>query len=84
VGDDRQFLFCQKLLGEIGSVRRGFVILKQPGVFSPKFGAISSQDLMHSPQNFAVESGIYGLAYLDKFCWIDGGISPEYFGYHLV
>jgi lipase chaperone LimK len=39
VGDDSQFLFRQKLLGEDGSVRLGVVMVKQPGLFSPKFEA---------------------------------------------
>jgi hypothetical protein len=34
-------LFRQKLLDEDGSVRRGVVMVKQPGLFSPKFGATS-------------------------------------------
>ena len=37
VGDDSHFVFRQKLLGEDGSVRRGIVMMKQPGLFSPKF-----------------------------------------------
>jgi hypothetical protein len=41
VGDDRNFVFRQKLLGEGGSVRRGVVMVKQPGLLSPKFGATS-------------------------------------------
>jgi hypothetical protein len=34
-------IFRQKLLGEDGSVRRVVVMVKQPGLFSPKFGATS-------------------------------------------
>jgi hypothetical protein len=30
-GYESHFLFCQKLLGEDGSVRRGVVMVKQPG-----------------------------------------------------
>jgi hypothetical protein len=41
VGDDSHFLFRQKLLGEDGSVRRGVVMVKQPGLFPPKFMATS-------------------------------------------
>jgi hypothetical protein len=37
-GDDSYFVFRQKLLGDYGSVRRGVVVVKQPGLFSPKFG----------------------------------------------
>jgi hypothetical protein len=40
-GDDSHFVFRQKLLGEGGSVRRSVVMVKQPGLFSPKFGATS-------------------------------------------
>jgi hypothetical protein len=92
VGGGRQtFAFRQKLLGEDGSVRRGIVMGKQPGLFSPKFGATSSHVLTQSPQNIAVhvEPGISSLACWDNFlcyhtCCKDGGISPEYFGYHLA
>jgi hypothetical protein len=35
VGDDSHFVFCQKLLSEDGSVRRGVVMAKQPGLFTP-------------------------------------------------
>jgi hypothetical protein len=40
-GDDRHFLFRQKLLGEDGSVKRDVVMVKQPGLISPNFGATS-------------------------------------------
>jgi hypothetical protein len=56
VGDDSHFVFHQKLLGEDGSVRRGAVMVKQPGLFSPKFGTKSSHVFMQSPQNVAVET----------------------------
>jgi hypothetical protein len=39
VKDDSHFASHHKLLGEDGSVRRGVVMVKQPGLFSPKFGA---------------------------------------------
>jgi len=67
VGDDSNVVFRQKLLGEDGSVRRGVVMVKQPGLFSPKYGATSSHVFMQSPQNFAVELGIHSLACSDKF-----------------
>ena len=67
MGDDRHFVFHQKLLGEDGSVRRGAVMVKQPGWFSPKFGVTSSHVFMQSPQNIAVEPGIPSLACWDKF-----------------
>jgi hypothetical protein len=38
LGDDNNFVFRQKLLGDDGSVRRGVVMVKQPGLVSPKFG----------------------------------------------
>jgi hypothetical protein len=66
VRDDSQFLFRQKLLGEDGSVRRGVVMVKQSGLFWPKFGATSSHVSMQSPQNVAVEHGIHNLASLDR------------------
>jgi len=52
VGDNSNFVFRQKLLGEDGSVRRGVVMVKQPGLFSLKLGAMSSHVCMQSPQNF--------------------------------
>jgi hypothetical protein len=64
VGADRHFVFRQKMLGEGGSVRWGVVMVKQSGLFSPKFGATSSHVFMQSPQNFAVEPGVHSLA-----CW---------------
>jgi len=67
VGDDSHFVFHQKLLGEDGSVRRGIVMVKQPGLFLPQFGATSSHVFMQSPQNVAVEPGIHSLACWDKF-----------------
>jgi hypothetical protein len=61
-GEDSRFFFRQKLLGEDGSVGRAVVIVKQPGLFSPKSGATSSHVFTQSPQNFAVEAGIqFGL-----------------------
>jgi len=36
LGNDRNFVFSQKLVGEDGSVRRGVVMLKQPGLFPAK------------------------------------------------
>jgi hypothetical protein len=66
VGDDSYFVFRQKLLGEDGSERRGVVMVKQPGLFSPKFGAASSHVLTQLQQNIAVEPGILSLACLDR------------------
>jgi hypothetical protein len=51
VEDDNHFVFRQKLLGEDGSVRRCVVMVKQPGLFSPKFGETSSHVFTQSPQN---------------------------------
>jgi hypothetical protein len=64
VGDDSHLVFRQKLLREDGSVRRGVVMVKQPGLFSPKFGATPSHVFTQLPQNIAVEPGIHSLA-----CW---------------
>jgi hypothetical protein len=70
-------------------VRRDVVMVKHPGLFSPKFGATSSHVLKNSPQNITVEPGIHiltfgGGASRYRNCCIDDGASPEYFGYHLV
>jgi hypothetical protein len=51
VGDDSHFVFRQKLLDEYGSVRRGVVVVKQPGLFLPKLGGTSSHVFTQSPQN---------------------------------
>jgi hypothetical protein len=64
VGDDSHLVFRQKLLGKYGSVRGGVVKVKEPGPFSPNFGATSSYVFTQSPQNVAVEPGINSLA-----CW---------------
>jgi hypothetical protein len=64
VGDDSHFVSRQKLLGGDGSVRRAVVMVKQSGLFPPKFGATSSHVFTQSPQNVAVEPGIHSLA-----CW---------------
>ena len=67
MGNNSNFVFRQKLVGEDGGVRRGVVMVKQPGVFSPKLGAMSSHFFTPSPQNFAAEPGIHSLACWDKF-----------------
>ena len=67
MGDKNNFVFRQKLVGEDGSVRLAFVVVKQPCLFSPKLGAMSSHFFKQSPQNFAVEPGIHSLACWDKF-----------------
>jgi hypothetical protein len=64
VGVDSHFMFRQKLLGESGCMRRGIVMLKQPGLFSPKFVATSWHVFTQSPQNFVVEPVIHSLT-----CW---------------
>ena len=66
-GDDSHFLFLQKLLGEDGSVRWEVVMVKQPGLFTPKLGATSSHVFTQSSQNVAVERGIHSLACWDNF-----------------
>jgi hypothetical protein len=45
-------------------VKRGVVIVKQPGLFSPKLGATSSHVFTQSPQSVKLEPGIHSLA-----CW---------------
>jgi hypothetical protein len=65
-GDENHFVFRQKLLGEDGSVTRSVVMVKQPGLFSPKLGATSSHVFTQSPQNVAVEHGIHSLACCDR------------------
>jgi len=67
VGDNRNSVCSQKLLGEDGSVSWCVVMVKQPGLFSPKLGTMSSHFFTQSPQNFAVEPGIHSLASWDKF-----------------
>jgi hypothetical protein len=42
-GDENHFIFRQKMLGEDRSVKWGVVMVKQPGLFSPKFRATSSR-----------------------------------------
>ena len=67
MGDNSNFLCSQKLLGEDDSVSRGVVMVKQPGLFSPNLGTMSSQFFAQSPQNFAAELGIHSLTSWDKF-----------------
>ena len=67
MGDNSNFVFCQKLVGEDGSVRRGIVMVKQPGLFSPKLGEMSTRFFTQCPQNFVVEPGIHSSACWDKF-----------------
>ena len=43
-------------------MRQGIVMVKEPGLFSPKCGATSSHVFMQLPQNVAVEPGIHSLA----------------------
>jgi hypothetical protein len=90
VGDYRHFVFRQNLLGKDGSVRRGVVMLKYPGLVSPKFGATSSQDFTQSPQKLRsrirksrfLPDGTGASRYHN--CCVNGGIIPEYFGFHHV
>jgi len=67
VGNNSNFVFCQKLVGEDGSVRPGVFIVKQPDLFSPNLGSMSSHFFTQSKQNFAVEPGIHGSVYWDTF-----------------
>jgi hypothetical protein len=89
VGDDNHLLFRQKLQGENWNVRWGVVMVKQPDLFSPKFGATSSHVFTQSPLNVAVQPGINSLA-----CWDRCFALPQLlyrwrhqsgtFGYYLV
>jgi hypothetical protein len=67
VGDDSHFVFGQKQLGEGESVRWAVVMVKQPGLFSPKIGAMSSHVFVRLPHNIPAEPGIHSLACWDKF-----------------
>ena len=67
MGDNSNFDFCQKLVGEDGSVRWGVVMVKQPGLFLPKLGVMSLHVFTQSLQNFTVEPRIHSLACWDKF-----------------
>ena len=67
MGDNSNFVFSQKLLGEDGNVSQYVVMVKQPSVFSPKLGTMSSHFFTQSPQNLAVELGIHSLTSWDKF-----------------
>ena len=67
MGDNSSFVFRQILVGEDSSVRWCIVMVKQPVLFSPKLGTMSSHFFTQSPQNFAVEPGIHSLACWDKF-----------------
>ena len=67
MGGDGHFVFRPILLGEDERVRRGVVMVKQPRLFSPKFGTKSSHVFTQSPQNFAAEPGIHISACWDNF-----------------
>jgi hypothetical protein len=64
-GGWQTFWFRKKLLGEDGSVRRGVVMVKQPGLFSPKFCATCSHVFTQSSWNLAVEPIIHSFAWRD-------------------
>jgi hypothetical protein len=67
MGEDSRFVFRQKQLDEDGNVRRCVVMVKQSGLFSPKFGAMSSHVFTQSTQKVAVEPEIHSSACWDKF-----------------
>jgi hypothetical protein len=83
VGDESHFAFRQKLLDEDGCVRRGVVMMKQPGLFSPTFGATSSHVFTQSPQNSEFTVWPVGTGASRYHNCIDGGTIQEYFGYHV-
>jgi hypothetical protein len=59
--------FGQKFPGEKGSVRWCVVMMQQPVLLSPNFGAKSLHIFMQSPYNVTFVRGIDCLAYQDKF-----------------
>jgi hypothetical protein len=61
------FLVKKKVPGEKGSVKRCVVVMQQPVLLSPKFGAKSSHIFMQSPYNVAVTCGIDCLACHGEF-----------------
>ena len=61
------YVYRKKMVGEDDSVRRCVVVVKQPGLFSPKLGTMSSHFFTQSPQNFAGEAEIHSLACWNKF-----------------
>jgi hypothetical protein len=81
VGNDNHLVFRQELLDEYGRVRRGVVMVKHPGLFSPNFGATSSHVFTQSDFTlwpFGPGASRYHI------CCVDGGTNPEYFMYYLV
>jgi hypothetical protein len=58
------FCISPNTAGWNGNVRRGVVMVKETGIFSPNFGSTSSHVFTHSPQNFTVELEIHSL-----ICW---------------
>jgi hypothetical protein len=48
-GGDSHAVFGKKFPGKKGSVRRCIVVMQQPVLLSPKFGAKSSHIFMQSP-----------------------------------
>jgi hypothetical protein len=84
-------LYFSGKLEEDGSVRRGVVMVNQPGLFSPKFGATRSHVFTQSPQNIAVEPRIHSLVCWDRcfalpqlhqsgIFWIPLRIGPVFLG----
>jgi hypothetical protein len=57
----------KKFPGEKGHVRRWVVVMQQPVLLKPKFGAKSSRIFSQSPQNVTAICGIYYLAWQDEF-----------------
>jgi hypothetical protein len=90
MGDDSHSVFRQKLLGEEGSVRPGVVTAKQPGLFSLKFRgnvfarfhAVAAKLRSRTRQFTVWPVGTGASRY--RNCCIDGGTSPEYFGFLFV
>jgi hypothetical protein len=63
VGNDSHVVFGYKFFDERESVRRCVIVMQQPVLLSPKFGAKSSHIFTQSPLNVTVVCGIDCLAY---------------------
>jgi hypothetical protein len=84
VWNDSHFVFCQKPLGEDEIGRRGVVMVKQPGLFSPMFGATSSHvfHAVTANRRSRIRNSQFGSFGIGTSCYhnccmlVDGGTSP--------
>jgi hypothetical protein len=58
VGDDIHGVFCQRILGENGSVRWCVVVMQQPVLLPLRLRTKTSHIFTQSPQNVTVVCGI--------------------------